>query len=72
MEADTEGLTAKHQAEPRESYGRVGNRTEQVRGVKGSTRRSTKSTNLRLWGLTEPGPPSREHRGAGPRPPTHL
>jgi hypothetical protein len=55
--------TTKHQAKPGESCGRVGDRSKQVRGVKDTTSRSTES-----WDLTEPGPLTREHRGAGPRP----
>ena len=35
-----------------------GDRTEQARGVKDTTRRPTESTNLGPWGLTEPGPPT--------------
>jgi hypothetical protein len=45
--------TAKHQSEPGESCGRVGDRSEQVRGVKDMRRRCTESTNLVPWGLTE-------------------
>ena len=65
MEADLE-TQSKHQAEFSESCGRVGDRSEQVAGVK-DTRRSTESTNLRLWGLTEPGLPTSKHTGYGPR-----
>jgi hypothetical protein len=56
----------------RESCGRVGGRSEQIRGVKDTTRRPTEPTNLGPWGLTETGPPTREHAEAGPGPPTHL
>jgi hypothetical protein len=64
--------TAKYQAELGESYGRVGDRSEQTRGVKDTIIRPTETTNLGAWGLTEPGPPTREHAGAEPRTPKHL
>jgi hypothetical protein len=51
---------------------RMGDRTEQAGEIKDTTRRPTESTNMGPWGLTEPGPPTREHAGAGPRPPTLL
>lgn len=60
------------QAELKGSCERVGDRSEQVRGVKNTTRRCTESTNLRPWGLTELGPPTREHAGTGPKSPTYL
>jgi hypothetical protein len=60
--------TSKHHVELRESCGRMGDRREQAGGVKDTTRRLTESTNLGLWGLTEPGLPTREHAGAGPSP----
>ena len=60
--------TAKHEPELRESCGRLGDTSEQVRGVKDTKRRPTDSTNLGPWGLTEARPPTREHTGAGPRP----
>ena len=60
--------TGKHHVELRESCGRMGDRREQAGGVKDTTRRPTVSTNLGLWGLTEPGLPTREHAGAGPSP----
>ena len=40
--------------------------------VNTTTRRPTESTNLGPQELTEPRLPTREHAGAGPRPPTHL
>jgi hypothetical protein len=64
--------TAKHQAEPGESYGRVEDRNEQVGGVKNTIRRSTESTNLGPWGFTEPGPPTSKHTGTESRLPTYL
>jgi hypothetical protein len=64
--------TAKHQAEPGESCGRIGDRSDQVRGVKGSTGRPTESTILGPWRLTNPETPTREYAWAGPRPPTYL
>ena len=60
--------TAKHQVEPGESCGRVRDRSWQAGGVKDTTRRPTESTNLKSWSLTEPGPPTREHARARPRP----
>ena len=60
---------AKHQAEIRESCERVGDRTEQARGVKDTTRRSTESTNLGLCRLIETEPLTKEHAGGEPRPP---
>ena len=38
-----------------------GDRTEQARGVKDTTRRPTESTNLGPWGLTETEPSTKEH-----------
>ena len=64
-------LTAKHQVESGESRGRVGDRSEKVGRVKDTPRRLTEIIHLAPWGLTEPGPPTREHEGAGPRPPTY-
>ena len=55
-----------------ESRGRVGDRIEQAEGVKDIKRRPTEPTNLGPWGLTEPGPPTREHAGPGSRPPTYF
>ena len=51
--------------------GKVEDRIEQARGIKDSTR-PRESTKLRPWELTEPGPQTREHAGAGPRTPRHL
>ena len=64
--------TAKHQAELKESCGRVGDRIERAGEVKDITRRPTESSNLSPWGLTETEPPTKEHACVGPRPPTHL
>jgi hypothetical protein len=58
MGADAE--THRQAAEPRESCGREGERSEQVGGVKDTTRRPTESTNLGPWGLTDPETPTRE------------
>ena len=55
--------TAKHEPELRESCGRLGDTSEQVRGVKDTKRRPTDSTNLGPWGLTEARPPTRERAG---------
>jgi hypothetical protein len=63
--------TAKCQTELRESFGRVGDRTERAGGVKDTTRKPTESTKLSPWGLTETEPPTREHTGAAPRLPTY-
>jgi hypothetical protein len=49
----------------------LGDRSEQAGRIKDTTR-FTESTNLGPWGLTESGPPTREHAGAGPRLSTHL
>ena len=62
----------KDQAELRESYGKVGYRTEQSEGVKDTTRIPIESTNLGPWRLTETEPPTKGHTVAGPRPPTYL
>ena len=60
--------TAKHQSEFRESFGRVGDRSEPAGGVKDTTQKKpTEKTNL-----TEIEPPTKEHAVAGPRLPTHL
>jgi hypothetical protein len=65
--------TFKHQVELGESCGRVGGRIEQAgERVKDTTRRPTESTNLSPGGLTETEPPTKEHAGDGPRPPTHF
>ena len=64
--------TVKRQKELRESCGRVEGRSERARGVKDTKRRPTESPNLDPWGLTETKPPTKEHAGAGRRPPTHL
>jgi hypothetical protein len=64
--------TAKHQAKLKGVLcGRRGNRIKLARGVKDTTRH-TRSTNLGPWGLTEPGPPTKEHAGARLRAPSHL
>jgi hypothetical protein len=60
MKVDTKA-TAKHKVQPEKSSGRVGERSEQVGGVKDTTRCSTESTNLGPWGLTVPGPPTMVH-----------
>lgn len=66
--------TAKHQVELGKSCGRVGDRTEQVRGVKDTTRFRVNSpgTTGAGGGITEAELPTKEHAGGGPRPPTHL
>ena len=46
----------------------MGKRTESVREVKDTTRRSTESTNLGPWGLPET-EPNKDHKWAVPRPP---
>lgn len=56
----------------RKSCGIVTDEIEQAGGVKDTTKRSTKSTNLEPWGLTQPGPPTSKHAGAGPRYLKHL
>lgn len=48
-------FTAKHQAEFRESFGRVGDRIEGGGGVKGPT----KYTNLGPWELRKTDPPTK-------------
>ena len=70
MEADAE-THSQTSEETLESCRRVEDRSEQVGEVK-DTRRSTESTNLGLWGCTEPRPPTREHAEATVRSPTHL
>lgn len=56
--------TAKHQAELRKSYGKVGDRIKLARGVKDTTRRPTESINL--------GMQLKEHAGADLKLSTHL
>jgi hypothetical protein len=63
--------TAKHEVELGQSYGRVGGKIEEDRGVKITWRRSTESTKLAQRGLTETQPKNKELAGAGPRPLTH-
>ena len=58
-----------------ESCDRTGDRGEQARGAKDTTRRPTESTSLGPWGLTETEPPTKEHTWARPSslpPPTHT
>jgi hypothetical protein len=70
MEIDEE--TYKHQAECWKFFRRVEDRSEQVRVIKDIIRKSTESTNLGPWRLTETILPTKEHARAGPRPPTDL
>jgi hypothetical protein len=56
--------TAKNQVDLRESCGRVGDGSEQARGIKNTTKRPAESINLDPWGLKQSGPPTREHAGA--------
>ena len=65
-------LKAKHQAELGESWGRLGDISEQARGDKDNTIRHIKSSSMGPWELIEPRPPTREHAEARPRPSTHL
>lgn len=67
MEIDAE-TTVKHQSESRETCESVVHRSKQEGEVKDTIRRPTESTNLGPQGLREPGAPTREHAGAGPRP----
>lgn len=55
--------TGKRQAELAWACGRVRNRNEQGRRIKNTTRRPR---------VNKPGPPTRDHVGAGSRSPTHL
>jgi hypothetical protein len=48
-------LADKYQVELKESCGRVGDRIEQIGGVKDSTRRPKESTNINPRRLTETG-----------------
>lgn len=57
MEAKIQKPTAKHQLELGESCGRLGDRSEQARVIKDTTRRSTESTDLGPWG-SKPKPKS--------------
>ena len=59
---------AKHQAELRESCGRVQGSTEGAGGVKDTIRRPTESTNLGLWWLTDAEPSTKSNEGTEPRP----
>lgn len=63
---------AKHLAEPGEFCRRVWNKSEQMGGIKDTTRRTIVPPNLGPRGAPEPGPITREHARAGPRPPKHL
>jgi hypothetical protein len=58
---------AKYQVEFRVSCGKMENRSEQVRGVKYTTRRPTGSTKLSSWALTETEPPSKDNAGVVPK-----
>lgn len=51
--------------ELKESCGRVRERIEKARRVKETIRRPIELASLGLWWLTEAGPPTREHEGAG-------
>ena len=51
--------TAKHQAELKESCGRVGDRIKGAGEVKDTTTRPTELTNLGPWGLIETEPPTK-------------
>ena len=66
----------KHQAEPGKSCWRVieliEDQVEWARGIKDSTRRPPETTNLGPWGLTEIGPPTKEHAALPSPPPLHL
>jgi hypothetical protein len=53
-------------------YGRVGGRVEGPGGDRDSTGRSTESTNLGPWELSETEPPTKEHTQTGPRPTAHM
>jgi hypothetical protein len=64
--------TAKHQVVSRESCRRVGDRTEQVGGVKDTTKTPIEPTHLETLELTEFGPPTREHAEALTRSSTYL
>lgn len=64
-------LIAEHQMESVESCGGVRDRSEQVKRVKDTRRRSTHSTNLEPWVLTESGPLTTGHAEVGPRTHTH-
>jgi hypothetical protein len=54
--------SVKHQAELGESSGRIGDRTEQARGIKDITRRPTEATNLGSCWFTEIEPPNKDNR----------
>jgi hypothetical protein len=55
---------SKHQVEPEESCERVGDSSKQIKDIKDTIKRPSKSTNLGPWGLTVPGATKREHTGA--------
>ena len=56
----------------RDSYGRIGERIGGPEEDSNSTGRSTESTNHDPWEFLETESPTKDHAGAGPRPPTHL
>jgi len=54
--------------EAKDSYGRIGRRTEGPEGGRNPTGRSTESTNLDPWELSEMEPLTKEHTWARLRP----
>jgi hypothetical protein len=64
--------TAKYQIDLHKSSGRLGDRSEQASGVRGTTGRPTESNNLSPWRLSETEPPIKEHAQDEPRTSTHL
>jgi hypothetical protein len=62
---------ANHQTELVESCG-VEDRIKQIRSIKDTTRRTIMSTDLELWELTKTEPTTKDHAGAGSRPPKDL
>jgi hypothetical protein len=65
-------LIAKHWAEVRDLYRRVGGRTEGTEGAGNPIRRPTISTNLDPCGLPDYNPPTEKHAWAGQRPLAHM
>ena len=63
--------TVKHHAKPGSLVEEWGIEVSKLEGSR-TPQEDPESTNQRPWQLTEPEPPTREHAGAGPRPPTHL
>ena len=66
--------TAKHEKEPKVSYGIVQDRSKQVRGEgnQGHHKKTHRVNNLGQCRIKEPQPTNMDYAGAEPRAPTYL